>query len=134
MQLELQQSTHKMTYEEYWTIAKFLIMHLRHVEEEGVCAMLHPYSSHSVCVCAGEQGVRRHELVNWYVKEIKSGIDSVQNKLHTEMVINHLIQHVSTPPPLPPHLLLLLSHCVFGIGPSVARGERGGGGEKGGGA
>lgn len=92
----------KITYEQYRTIANLLIMHLRHVEEneeEGV-SMFFVYESYSLIVGhPGEQGIRRRDLVNWYLGEIVGDIDSEQeladNKLLTEMVIDRLIQHVS---------------------------------------
>ena len=52
----------------------------------------------TVC-CVGERGLRRQELVNWYLTEMEGDIDSEQqlmeSKMLTEMVIDRLIQHVS---------------------------------------
>ena len=46
-----------------------------------------------------EGGVRQEELVNWYLKEIESEIETVQEltdkKLLVEKVIDRLVHHVS---------------------------------------
>ena len=49
--------------------------------------------------CAGEEGARQGELVNWYLGEIEGDIDSVEmlaeKKVLVEKVIERLVQHVS---------------------------------------
>ena len=50
--------------------------------------------------CSPEEGgVRQDELINWYLKEIESEIETVQEltdkKLLVEKVIDRLVHHVS---------------------------------------
>lgn len=67
-----------------------------------------------ISLFVGERGLRRQELVNWYLTEMEGDIDSEQqlleNKMLTEMVIDRLIQHVSHTMVGPRLVTSLLSH------------------------
>ena len=54
---------------------------------------------HNFFFFSEEGGVRQDELINWYLKEIESEIETVQEltdkKLLVEKVIDRLVHHVS---------------------------------------
>ena len=71
----------RISYEEYKTIANMLIWQVQHSEgEDG-------------------GGMRRSEVINWYLKEIESDISSVgelaDRKALVEKIIDRLMHHVS---------------------------------------
>ncbi|CAN7939797.1 unnamed protein product, partial [Ixodes hexagonus] len=73
-----------LSYEEYKKVANLLVLHL--LKEEARTEE------------AGSEGTRRMSLVNWYLKEVESEIDSeeellVQRKTIVEKVIDRLIGH-----------------------------------------
>ncbi|KAG0422862.1 hypothetical protein HPB47_001338 [Ixodes persulcatus] len=72
-----------LSYEEYKKVANLLVLHL--LKEEARSEE------------AGSEGTRKMSLVNWYLKEVESEIDSeeelVQRKTLVEKVIDRLIGH-----------------------------------------
>ncbi|XP_029829586.2 DNA replication licensing factor MCM6 [Ixodes scapularis] len=72
-----------LSYEEYKKVANLLVLHL--LKEEARSEE------------AGSEGTRRMSLVNWYLKEVESEIDSeeelVQRKTLVEKVIDRLVGH-----------------------------------------
>lgn len=52
-----------------------------------------------MCVCLGEGGTRKSQLVNWYLKEIEADIDTVEElaakKGLVEKIVERLVKHVS---------------------------------------
>uniref|UniRef100_A0A6B0VF75 DNA replication licensing factor MCM5 n=1 Tax=Ixodes ricinus TaxID=34613 RepID=A0A6B0VF75_IXORI len=72
-----------LSYEEYKKVANLLVLHL--LKEEARTEE------------AGSEGTRRMSLVNWYLKEVESEIDSeeelVQRKTLVEKVIDRLVGH-----------------------------------------
>ena len=71
----------RISYEEYKTIANMLIWQLQHSEgEDG-------------------SGIRRSDLINWYLKEIEGDIESVEEladrKALVAKIIDRLMHHVS---------------------------------------
>ncbi|XP_074653745.1 zygotic DNA replication licensing factor mcm6-B-like [Tubulanus polymorphus] len=74
----------KITYEEYSRIANIIVLHMRKMEEE---------SEES----DQESGLRHSEIVNWYLKEIESEIETeaelIEKKTLVEKMIYRLIHH-----------------------------------------
>lgn len=73
----------KLTYEEYKQIANLIVLYMRKQEEEAIEDET--------------PGLRRSELVGWYLKEIESEIDSeaelIEKKTIVEKVIERLVHH-----------------------------------------
>lgn len=75
--------TLKLSYEAYKSLSNLLIMYL--LKEEGKAEE------------KSESGIKRTDLINWYLKEIESEIETEEEliikKLTVEKVIDRLIQH-----------------------------------------
>lgn len=73
----------KLSYEEYKHMANLLVLHMRMVEESATEDE--------------DSGIRRSQLVNWYLEDIESEIDSeaelLERKTIVEKVIYRLIHH-----------------------------------------
>lgn len=52
-----------------------------------------------VCVCVGEGGAKKSQLINWYLKEIEAELDSVEElktkRLLVEKIVERLVERVS---------------------------------------
>lgn len=75
----------KLSYEEYKKMANLLACYMRHKEE--------------VCSEDEDPGLRRSELVSWYLKEVEAEIETeselIEKKTVIEKVIYRLVNHVS---------------------------------------
>jgi len=73
----------KLSYEDYKHMANLLVLHMRRVEEHSVDDE--------------DSGVRRSQLVEWYLTEIQADIESevelIEKKMIVEKVIYRLVHH-----------------------------------------
>ena len=106
----------RLSYENYKKLANMLVLHMRRAEEiaEGysIYIILHSlifmitvwllkyYEICFLCAADDDMGTRRTELVNWYLNEVESEIESEQElmerKTLVEKVIYRLVHHVSS--------------------------------------
>lgn len=69
----------KISYEDYKHIANLLVLHMRRLEESGT---------------EGEDGIRRSELVQWYLSEIEDEINSESELMQKKMLVDKVISRL----------------------------------------
>lgn len=81
----------KLSYEEYQTIAKKIVYKLKQEEYR-----LSEETASDAAASASTQGLRRNEIIEWYLKEeeglIQNESDLIKNKVLCEKVIDRLIK------------------------------------------
>nr|XP_044624930.1 DNA replication licensing factor MCM6 isoform X2 [Equus asinus] len=68
----------RLSFSEYCRISNLIVLHLRKVEEEE-----------------DESALKRSELVNWYLKEIESEIDSEEELINKKRIIEKVIHRLT---------------------------------------
>lgn len=84
---ETQQATKKtfsLTFDEYKNLSNMLILHLREEEMR--------------CTAAGTdtEGIRRSELVQWYLEQIQDMLESEDDLIERKMLVERLIERLIT--------------------------------------
>ncbi|KAK2166950.1 hypothetical protein LSH36_33g07062 [Paralvinella palmiformis] len=83
LEMERPKKVYKLSYEDYKQMANLLVLYMRKKEEE--------------VITDEDGGVRYSELINWYLKEMESEIDSeaelIEKKVLCEKVIYRLVHH-----------------------------------------
>ena len=99
----------RLTFPEYRRISNLLVLHLRRAEE-GKAPETHTFYMWTVCyavvnclpVCAAEEEeeLKKSAVINWYLKEMESEIDSEEELIHKksliEKVLHRLVHYVRT--------------------------------------
>lgn len=102
----------RLSFNEYRRISNLLVVHLRRVEEGKKWRLLSRYFNSSLllswplrwsfCAAEEEEELKKSSLVNWYLQEIESEIDSeealVGKKALIEKVLHRLVHYVSVCP------------------------------------
>ena len=68
----------RLGFSEYCRISNLIVLHLRKMEEEE-----------------DESALKRSELVNWYLKEIESEIDSEEELINKKRIIEKVIYRLT---------------------------------------